>query len=252
MARLFDDASSQYLSTATAVVSGPPFSAAVWIYVDDLAINGEIVNLANMANNADSYRLVFAGPTSGHPLLSIEASTSASGVATSTTGVGATNVWHHAAGVWASHSSRSVYLDGGSKATETTTCAAGTVNVTSLGRLSRLSVPATYFSGRLAHAALWNVALTDDEVLALASKVSPLRIRPAALVGFWPLYGGASPEPDLSTGQHAMTVTGATQAAHAPVAPLLGGRLGWRGNATAPVVTGNPWLYYAQQRRQAA
>ena len=35
MARLFDDAQTEYLSIASAVVSEPPFAVTCWVYCDD-------------------------------------------------------------------------------------------------------------------------------------------------------------------------------------------------------------------------
>lgn len=79
----------------------------------------------------------------------------------------------------------------------------------------------TGFPGRIAEVAVWNLALTDDELRALAKGASPLMFQKANLMGYWPIFGHASPEPDLSGNNNHMTVTGSVpQGDHAPVSPF--------------------------------
>jgi hypothetical protein len=70
-----------------------------------------------------------------------------------------------------------------------------------------------FMSGDIAEAAMWDVALGDDEVLMLGVGFSPLCIRPQSLVAYWPLVGRHSPEIDM-IGKFDMTVTGAAAANH--------------------------------------
>jgi len=72
--------------------------------------------------------------------------------------------------------------------------------------------------GRIAEVAIWDVALTAAEFGALAKGTSPLFIRPAGLKGYWPIWGVASPEADLSGNGNNLSVTGTLALAdHAPV-----------------------------------
>ena len=80
---------------------------------------------------------------------------------------------------------------------------------------------ADLFTGNLAEIAMWSVTLTDAEIAALATGVRPNRVRPAAVVGYWPLWGVSSPEPDVSGNGYTLTLVGSPpQANHAPVALL--------------------------------
>jgi hypothetical protein len=63
--------------------------------------------------------------------------------------------------------------------------------------------------GLIAHPAIWNVALTDEEVAALGAGASPLTIRPWALVFYAPYLGRDSSEIDI-VGGRILTVTGAS------------------------------------------
>lgn len=75
------------------------------------------------------------------------------------------------------------------------------------------------WDGRLASVAIWNVILTVGEIEALAKGTSPASIRPLNLVFHPPLWGVASPEPNLVAGGNNGTVTGAVLADHCPSGP---------------------------------
>jgi hypothetical protein len=76
------------------------------------------------------------------------------------------------------------------------------------------------WTGSIAEFAIWNGALlTQTEVSALAKGARPWTIRKGSLVGYWPLDGLASPEPDLSGNKGNGTVTGALPALIGP--PLM-------------------------------
>lgn len=100
--------------------------------------------------------------------------------------------WMHACAVFAGASDRRAFLDGSDKATDTTTTVAPTgTNVTTIGRQTSLSTGA-YMWGRICDAAIWNVALEDEEIRLLASlRARPYQIRPESLQLYTPLppYG---------------------------------------------------------------
>lgn len=76
------------------------------------------------------------------------------------------------------------------------------------------------FDGRIAEVCLWSVALTDDELVALAKGVSAKRIRPGAHLYHWPLWG--SNYVDLGANRYQLIDTGSPAGSpavvdHAPV-----------------------------------
>ena len=90
---------------------------------------------------------------------------------------------------------------------------------------SRPDLFGDYMNGRIAEVAIWSVALTAGEHTALAAGVSPLLIRPASLLGYWPIWGTSSPEIERMAA-NAGTVTGtAPVSAHPriayPVSPAI-------------------------------
>lgn len=72
----------------------------------------------------------------------------------------------------------------------------GSINTATIGARRDTDVD-IHFKGKIAEVALWNVALSDDEIALLSQGESPLNIRRADLIHYWPLDGNASPEPDL-------------------------------------------------------
>lgn len=210
MARSFTAASSHYLQRSSAVVSGVPLTMACWFNSSSATLAQFLMSIGASASE-DYFTLVARGDTGGDPMGAAVRSVATSAVANSTTGY-STGVWHHAAAVFTSSTSRAAFLDGGSKGTDATNLTPSGMALTGVGRLSRLT-PTGYTSGMIAEAAIWSAALTDAEVASLARGVCPTQIRPASLAAYWPLYGRTDPEPDPWRAL-GLTVTGATAADH--------------------------------------
>lgn len=142
-----------------------------------------------------------------------------------------TDIWYHVVGIWTT-TSRNIYVDG----------AAGTANTASHSTISdsvediRIAAQgdsATRLDGRAEHATIWDVALSAAEIAALAGGLHPLRVRPANIKFYVPLYT-TSYINDLSGAGYAGTFVGSGSLANAngaPVAPLTFGNL-WRPGVT--------------------
>lgn len=122
-----------------------------------------------------------------------------------------TNTWFHHAGVVASTTSLTSVLNGSAGSTNTTLTTASTPGSMYVGQGADGAILS--WSGDIAEIAIWNVALTAAELTSLAAGISPLLIRPSALVSYMPLLGRHSPEIDLR-GNMPLTVTGATASDH--------------------------------------
>lgn len=183
MARLFDDASNQYLRVTSTPVTEPPFTMACWFYTDDTDIDEVLMEIGDLDDDSHGHWIDADGTLEGDPVCVY----SAEGDAAAETASGfSANTWHHAAGVVAASDDRRVYIDGGSKGTdagEASSTGLDSVNIGAHGN----GTPDLYFSGRIAEAAIWNAALSDAEVVELAAGRSPLLVRPQSLVAYWPL-----------------------------------------------------------------
>ena len=128
----------------------------------------------------------------------------------STAGTFATDVWAHVAGRQNS-GGKQVFLNGvqgGTTATASSMASAATL--LTLGKYVSLGAP---FNGKMAMTAIWDVALTDQQIMALAKGVSPFLIRPDKLRFYCPQLGTGSPERDYGIDKAHMTINGSVPAA---------------------------------------
>ena len=183
-----------------------PFTMAAWANFDSVSANNHIISIA--AGSDATYFGLRGLDTANIGALSFDGSGGIQAISTTSTSAA---TWHHTVGVYVSTTERSVFLDGGGKKTETTLDTPTTPTEVAIG-VSADSTPIYFMSGSVAHAAIWNVELTDAEIATLATGVSPLLVRPASLVGYWPLHGNSSPEIDV-IGGNGLTLTGTSKVA---------------------------------------
>lgn len=205
MARNFSG-SGQYLGYSGVAVTAAPLTMACWF--NAAAIGSTMLSLGNSAGGSDFEILLGASGA-------VNARCSP-GAAAATSTQATANVWYHAAGVFASSTSRTAYLNGGGAGSNSTSGTPSGLNQTGIGQLW-INSHSNLFQGKIAEAAVWNAALAAAEIAALAAGALPRHVRPQNLVAYWPLFGLLSPEPDLSGNGQSLTVTGATAANHAPV-----------------------------------
>lgn len=144
------------------------------------------------------------------------------------------NTWYAIAATWSSTSGFTrLYVNGAQVnfvISATGTLAGSGVGIPNwcFGGFASTGIPGvcnnSNFAGAVAEVGVWADDLTANQVLALARGASPSTIAAGPhggkLVGYWPLWGAASPEPDLSGNALGATVTGTTTVNHAPVEPL--------------------------------
>lgn len=222
MARLFDDASSEYLTYAGALLAGVPITMAVWINADALpnadmrimcisdASALEWINIIIRRHDQVDADEVWAGlgGSGSYPA-------SKSG---NTIGIGA---WHHAGGVFATNASRIAYLDGVAGVEDTTDLTPANLDVTDIAAIHYNNTTNNYFSGHIGEAAIWNIALTNAEVASLAAGYSPLFIHPQNLIAYWDLIRGLNDR----VGGYNLTASGTVVSVHPPIiypaAPMI-------------------------------
>jgi hypothetical protein len=202
LARSNTGSASNYLS-GTNPASGVPLTMACWFNPVNVTAYMNLMCL-NRSGSGDHYFVMAAdGATAGDPIFIEEANNSTFQGASTSAGFTA-NVWHHACGVFSADNARAVYLNGGSKGTGAgnVSPAPSSINQIVLNQYRGGGDPtgSGVLNGSMAEAAVWNAALTDDEVLALSRGYSPRLVRPASLVAYWPLVGRYSPEIDLRGG----------------------------------------------------
>lgn len=182
MAIDFPATTDRYEGTGAAVTDYP-FSVACWFYADTLTAQRTLVCLGS-SSGANQFLLLGASSTG------VVAQSETGGVvATATTSTApSTGTWYHAAGVFTSSTDRAAFIDGGSKGTNATTNTwPAFVNRTLIAQRRRNGTYGQGMDGRIAEAAIWNVALTDSEVYALSRGYSARLVRPSNLVFYVPM-----------------------------------------------------------------
>jgi hypothetical protein len=177
---------NQYLSTVSAPASGTPMTLACWARrTGSIAFDYALMAVGEAAgthrnqvqlNQLTSYgvRLVHIG---------------SNGQAAQTSSAGTTlNTWHHAAGVFASNSSRTPYTDGVAGAETTTNIGTqNAANYVNVGTRTANNAQVAYFLGDIAEVGIWNTALTAAEIASLAKGMTCDKVRPQSLVFYAPL-----------------------------------------------------------------
>lgn len=183
------------------VVAKVPFTMAVWFKVPNTTARYYLMWVGVSTQSNRYWDLRVDGTAAAPKPLQLETNQQGSLeiLAAAPKGYQA-NKWHHACGVITSNTNRTIYLDGENAQTGTSSLNPLTGNATidrlSLGRQAG-SAPGNYLNGRLAHACVFNRALTQNEVRQLL--ISPTLIR-KGLVAYYRLPGLAAPEPNFIDG----------------------------------------------------
>jgi hypothetical protein len=193
MACEFDDLNSDYLVREEAVVTDYPFTMACAFYCDDITVAPVLMAVLDRDSDTRSCLLQLINDGGNYEVWARTANGTWCQAQTTTTFILST--WNHACGVFAAANDRRVFLNGGGKGTDSTSRTTSGYDRTCIGALMRAS-SGNYMSGYIAEAAIWNAALTDEEVAVLAEFVSPLSVRPQNLIAYWPLVRdiGGSPK----------------------------------------------------------
>jgi hypothetical protein len=182
--------SSNYVSLGSGLVTAAPATLACFGRTSVTALSQRIMGLHNSASASNRNYLRLGIAASDVPV-AVAADASGFDPANGPAAISA-NTWHHFCAVFASTTSRSIYLDGGNKATDTSSRPAPTgINIVSIGVDFVSGSPGNAFAsggtGMIAEAAVWDVALTDEEVAALAKGIPPIMIHPQNLRCYLPL-----------------------------------------------------------------
>jgi len=182
---------SDYFPLGFTPVNQLPLTMACWFNPDDVATKYALMGLGVNSGGNERISLIADGSAAGDPV-GAEARNSSSTTATATTSTSfQTGSWQHAAGVFTSTTSRRAFLNGGGAASNSTSISfASAIDRLHVGARLSVGVASNLFKGKIAEAAMWNVALTDDEVAALAQGISPNLIRPGSLWFYAPLVNG--------------------------------------------------------------
>jgi hypothetical protein len=180
---------NQYLSIATAPVLNPPLTLACWFKSSNIN-NIQALVCINSTTTNDRHVLYARGDVAGDPIR-MQSANQIGSTGNADTSIGYTSgAWTHACGVVSSDSNRTVYINGGSSGTNTTSVSLSANPV-------QCSIAAQRFAGflngssfavaEIAEVGIWNAALTAAEIASLAKGMTCDKVRPQSLVFYAPL-----------------------------------------------------------------
>jgi len=185
VARLFDDAASEYLEIDSTPVVAAPFTLACWSNVDDQVVQYSAMWVGDKDDWRNYWALMSGG--AGNDYVNFVARSAVAFPSCATTTTWSANTWNHWCGVAAAANDRRAYLNGGGKGTNNIACSPAGADRVSIARLGDSS-PQNYMLGRIAEPVIYSCALTDLEVWLLSRGVPPPLIRPQSIVAYWPLW----------------------------------------------------------------
>lgn len=229
MARSFVAGSSQYGDTASTPISAYPFSMSVWVKTNAPSATQEAFAMSSSASNNPLAAIRVRGDLTDDIvewLVRNNASTSGTPISSGPSGGAGGNVWTLVTCVATSVTSRSIFINGANKVTNTTDLT-GAWSPTKLccAALARTTV-GNYSTIELAELAVWNAALSDAEVASLfvssQTGKNPSEVLTGNCVGYWPFLGTTSPEPDSIGGIDFTLYNSPSQSTHPTINTTAG------------------------------
>lgn len=204
-AREWDGTSANYAG-ASSLLCTPPFTVVAFFKVDDVTTRRSLLVCGSTAN-AHGYKLELRGDIGGDPVRAESAGPASCFQSAGTSTGYSASTWHVAGATWNTDADRRVYLDGGSKGTNTNSCVPS-VNNTRIGVHENIGGIERIFDGLIDRICIWTVALTDDEHAAVARARSCRGVRPGSLTQIIPMLRATSPLLNLGRTGTSFTVTG--------------------------------------------
>lgn len=165
----------------SSVFSDYPLTVAGWVKTSDITSGDNTVFTMAAGGSFDWFTM---GLSSGR--VSVSSRSSGTGAAAVTTTATTNNTWTHFCGIWESATSRTAFINGADKTTDTANVPVnfGALSETQFGGF-RSTTAMT--AGVLAECGIWNVALTDTEIALLSKGFGCHHVRSASLVHHVPL-----------------------------------------------------------------
>jgi hypothetical protein len=188
-------------------------SASCWVFLNSTAVRQDIFDVwnADASANKEKWLLTFISGTLQF-FISNDGFTAHGVNSTVAPSVG---TWYNIVGTYNGSTAQKIYVTTAGGSTTTASANPGTSGLFSTTDGPRIGydieqgpVNSNFLNGSVADCGLWNVELTAQEVAGLATGARPSQIRTANVVGWWPLGGIQSPEPDLSGNAGNGTLTG--------------------------------------------
>jgi hypothetical protein len=181
MARTFNGTNDALRATSTPVTAAP-LTIACWFNQTTSA--AQLLMSVGVNGGIDRFQMFTNGP--GSQAVAATANQSGTTGQSVVAGAPTSGQWHHAASVFASTTSRTAYWNGTAGTPNTTSITPAGIDSIVIGSRYNTTLGA-YFGGSIAEVAIWNAALSDEEIASMSKGFHPALIRPASLQFYAPL-----------------------------------------------------------------
>ncbi|MEA3537595.1 MAG: LamG-like jellyroll fold domain-containing protein [Pseudomonadota bacterium] len=180
----FDGSGSAHLYRAAPIAS-LPLTVSAWFRAD---VEGSAFTIAALGNdtNSELFRFGVSLDVGTKPVRLRRTTSGGSFSDLSTTTAATAGVWQHACYVITSPTLAAVFLNGGGKATSTTSRNITGATVFSVGAQYQNGAVSIDADGLIGHLALFNVDLSDADAAALAAGANPMSLSTPP-IHYWPL-----------------------------------------------------------------
>lgn len=181
---------SNYLRASSTPITAYPLTIAAWAKTTDLVTAQILCSIKNGASASLRNNFDIRVNSSGVPVCQAGDASSSSN-ASAPSGL-SSNTWAHIAGRFTDATHRDCAKDGSFGSESTTSLTPSGIDGVNIGAQYYSSGSLNFpwgngGTGEIAELGVWNVALTDAEVLSLAAGFSPRLVRPQSLVIYMPL-----------------------------------------------------------------
>jgi len=198
--------STQSAERATGLVTAYPYSLVAWIK-PDLNTSADNIIFCGDTAASDEYTLIkYSGQRGGDPARAFASSLAAGSSNAEDATTGLAGAWHQIVGIFASATSRKIIVDDDApvEATASVTPLFADFDVVNVGRFSGSS-KTNYFDGKIAYAAVYNIALSGPDVLDLQTS-SPASVQAASLLALWTFRTDSNDANDSSVNGNDLTL----------------------------------------------
>ncbi len=165
------DGKNGYVDIDRAIISDYPFTIAAWVKTDGFADENEDMVILSLADPSKSNRYfgIFIGESEKGKACIRARNTSTKTVSGNT--VITNGKWHYVVGVFASSTSRILYVDGQLEAfDDKKVYFSRDADLLTIGRWGDSS-PISYFNGNIDEVQVWNTALSNEEIKNLSENL---------------------------------------------------------------------------------
>jgi hypothetical protein len=200
-------------------ITALPITLSCWARITNGTVNhGFLVSGNSGGGGTNDY---FSIQCLSDEIVFARASNATTATDASQSGTTSLNVWHHFAAVFASTTSRTMYVDGVAGATDTDSDSTTFANVNRVVIGNGLAATTIGLHHEVAEATIFNVALSAGEIATLAAGFHPRAVRPTAVIFYDACDGMATTGRDEYSGS-SLTPTSMELRDHPPF--LRGGR----------------------------